>query len=431
MIAKIGHGTNIMGALSYNLQKVNQENGQVLFTQKMRERRDGTFTLGDCYRSFELYLAANRNTEKPALHISLNPDPGDTVDNSKYIAMAQDYMNEMGYGRQPYIVFKHTDIERTHIHIVSTNVDRLGKKISDTYEHRRSMQACRQLEQKFGLSVAVGKKIDTGAALFKPVDFEQGNVKSQIAAVVRYLPKYYSYQSFGAYNALLYLFNLTAQQVTGEHMGKPRQGIVYFALDASGQKAGNPFKASLFGKIAGHAALVAHFEKSGEMFKNGNAISILKNTIELAVHTADTETSFTSQLKEQGINTVIRRNTEGRIYGITFIDHASRSVWNGSQLAKGLSANVFHQWWNEGIKPQSEDAGNAITATINASFTEKAFEGLFDFLGKADSGGNTTENMFSDSMAGILPSDQGEDYDELDFANKMKRKKKRQKGQGK
>ncbi|RYD93801.1 MAG: relaxase, partial [Sphingobacteriales bacterium] len=207
MIAKIGHGTNIMGALSYNLSKVNQEKGQVLFTQKMRESRDGTFSLGECYKSFEPYLFANRNTEKSSLHISLNPDPADTVDNSKYIAMAQEYMNEMGYGQQPYIVFKHTDIERTHIHIVSTNVDRLGKKIPDTYEHRRSMQACRQLEQKYGLTAATAEKNTNTETLFKPVDFQHGDVKSQIAAAVRYLPKYYSYQSFGAYNALLSLFN--------------------------------------------------------------------------------------------------------------------------------------------------------------------------------------------------------------------------------
>ncbi|TRW23643.1 relaxase [Flavobacterium zepuense] len=425
MIAKIGHGANIVGALSYNLQKVHQENGQVLFTQKMRESRDGTFNLGDCYRSFEPYLAANRNTEKPSLHISLNPDPADNVDDDRYIKMAQEYMNEMGYGQQPYIVFKHTDIERTHIHIVSTNVDRIGKKIPDTFEHRRSMQACRQLEKKYGLTVpATERQHDTGAALFKPVDFKQGNSKSQIASVVRYLPKYYSYQSFGAYNALLSLFNITAQEVTGEQAGKPRQGMVYFALDASGQKVSNPFKSSLFGIGAGHAALQAHFEKSGELFKEGNPKGILKNTIELAMHTSNNENGFIAQLKEQGINTVVRRNPEGRIYGITFIDHASRSVWNGSQLAKGLSANAFNQWWNEGIKPQSADAVKSIAAMQNTPSKEKAPEGLFGFLDKETSGGNTTKNLFLDSIGSLLPSGQGEDYDELAFANQMKRKRK-------
>ncbi|MFP5436770.1 MAG: conjugal transfer protein MobB [Bacteroidia bacterium] len=429
MIAKIGYGTNIMGALSYNLQKVNQENGKVLFTQKMRESKDGAFPLGDCYRSFEPYLIANRNTEKPSLHISLNPDPRDKVDDNRFIAMAQEYMNEMGYGQQPYIVFKHTDIERTHIHIVSTNVDRLGKKIPDTYEHRRSMQACRKLEQRYGLMIPKAEKRDAGAAIFKPVDCKQSDIKSQIAAVVRYLPKYYSYQSFGAYNALLSLFNVAAQEVTGEQAGRPRQGIIYFALDASGQKASNPFKASLFGKNAGHAALEVHFKKSGEFFKDGNSKSILKNTIDLAVHTANDENGFTSQLKEQGINTVVRRNTDGRIYGMTFIDHASRSVWNGSQLAKGLSANAFNQWWNEGIKPESADIAKKLATGQSAPSKEKDSEGLFSFLDKGNSGGNTAENMFSDILGGLLPSDHCEDFEELAFENQMRKRRKHRRRQ--
>jgi len=429
MIAKIGHGANITGTLSYNLQKVHQENGQVLFTQKMRESRDGTFSLGDCYRSFEPYLAANRNTEKPSLHISLNPDPGDKVDDSRYIAMAQEYMNEMGYGQQPYIVFKHTDIERTHIHIVSTNVDRFGKKITDTYEHRRSMQACRQLEKKHGLTAATAEKNSNNISLFKPVDFQRGDVKSQIAAVVRYLPRYYSYQSFGAYNALLSLFNITAQEVTGEQLGKSRQGIVYFALDASGQKASNPFKASLFGKNAGYVALQGHYEKSVEQFKNNTGKSILKNTIELAMHMAQGEGTFKVLLKDQGINTVVRRNTDGRIYGITFIDHASRAVWNGSQLGKGLSANVFNQWWNEGIKPKGMDVGQSTVLKQNLSSQETTMEGLFSFLDKTNNDSNSIGNVLTEVMGGLLPAYQGEDYEERTFENQMKRKRKHRRRQ--
>jgi hypothetical protein len=429
MIAKIGHGTNIMGALSYNLSKVNQEKGHVLFTQKMRESRDGTFSLGDCYKSFEPYLTANRNTEKPALHISLNPDPGDKVDDSRYIAMAQEYMNEMGYGQQPYIVFKHTDIERTHIHIVSTNVDRLGKKIPDTFEHRRSMQACRHLEKKYELTAATAEKNSTNENLFKPVDYSQGDIKSQIAAVVRYLPKYYSYQNLGAYNALLSLFNITAQEVTGEHLGKSRQGIVYFALDASGQKASNPFKASLFGKNAGYAALQAHYEKSNEQFKNNTTKNILKNTIELAMHTAHGEGDFKAQLREQGVNTVVRRNTEGRIYGITFVDHTSRAVWNGSQLAKGLSANVFNEWWTNGINPKSMDAGRDQILKQNFSSHETAMEGPFSFFDKTKNDSHNAGNVLAEVIGGLLPTDQGEDYEELAFENQMKRKRKHRRGQ--
>src|SRR5690606_386711 len=114
----------------------------------------------------------------------------------------------------------------------------------------------------------------------------------------------------------------------------------------NGNKATNPFKASLFGKDAGIVQLQKHFEQSKEKMKNNPARSVLKNTVELAIHTTNSETEFKKQLVEQGVNTVVRRNDSGRIYGITFIDNGSRTVWNASQLDRNLSANVFNDWWN-------------------------------------------------------------------------------------
>ncbi len=116
------------GALTYNYQKVEKENAQVLFTQKIIEVPDGSYSIQQLSRSFELYLLTNRRTEKPILHISLNPDPKDKVSDTDFENMAQDYMKQMGYGNQPFVVFKHTDIERTHIHIVSVCVDEDGRK---------------------------------------------------------------------------------------------------------------------------------------------------------------------------------------------------------------------------------------------------------------------------------------------------------------
>ena len=86
----------------------------------------------------------------------------------------------------------------------------------------------------------------------------------------------------------------------------------------------------------------------------------LKNSIEIALQLSDSEVNF-KNLADQGINVVIRRNAEGRIYGITFIDHESRSVWNGSQLGKELSANVFNELWERKDKPLAEESNNKST----------------------------------------------------------------------
>ncbi|MCW2120667.1 relaxase/mobilization nuclease domain-containing protein [Flavobacterium sp. 7A] len=431
MIAKIGRGANIIGALSYNHLKVDQENGAILATHRIRETVNGQFTINQLYSSFEPYLMANRRTEKPVLHISLNPNPKDSVTDEDFKKIAKDYMDLMGYGDQPYVVFKHTDIERTHIHIVSTCVDRYGKKLSDSYEKLRSMNACRELEQKYQLLPATEKNHNSKEVIFKPVDYKEANVKSQIASVIRHLPKYYQYQSLGAYNALLSLFNITAEQITGEIQGRTKQGLVYFALDENGEKATNPFKSSLFGKQAGMENLEKHFEQSKVKMKIEPSKDILKNSIEVAMNTTIGETDFKKQLVDQGVNTVVRRNDQGRIYGITFIDHESRTVWNGSQLSKNLSATVFNELWKKDgtQKVQNDNKIDKKVSSQNQKNDSKPENekphALFDFLNGNNSTYSTNGFGLVDSLGSYLPNAQAEDYEEQTFANQIKKKAKR------
>lgn len=423
MIAKIGKGANLYGAVSYNQQKVEREKGTVLLAHKLPDTPDGNYTTAQICRYFEPYLTSNIKTEKPVRHISLNPDPSDKVSDERFREMAEQYMKEMGYGNQPYIVYKHTDIERTHIHIVTTCVAINGKKISDSYDHPRSMAACRKLEQQFNLKPVTEKVTQETKPGFKPVDYSNGDIKSQLASVIRYLPKYYKFPNMGTYNALLSLFNIACEQVEGEAFGMPKRGLVYFALDAQGNKAGKPFKSSLFGGTAGLEHLESHFERSRQDLNVNPSKSVIKNTVEAALHMATGETDFKQQLLEQGINTVVRRNEQGRVYGITFIDHTSRSVWNGSHLGKTFSANVFNDWWNNGMKMTLGDA--PATAAVNvSSIPENKVSDPFNFLDKEKF------NMTQDNTAGVIlgsliPDVQAEDYEELAFENRMKKRKKK------
>ncbi|SJN48671.1 Putative conjugative transposon mobilization protein BF0132 [Sphingobacterium faecium PCAi_F2.5] len=414
MIAKIGKGSNMYGAILYNQQKVEKENAAVLLLNKIPDTVDGKYSVAYFNKCFEPYLSANIKTEKTVRHISLNPDPSDKVSDEQFTEMAQEYMERMGYGNQPYIVFKHTDIDRMHIHIVSTCVGIDGKKIPDDYDHPRSMAICRDLEQKYNMKKATEQEQKQANKVFKAVNHKNGDIKSQIASVVRQLPKYYNFSTMGSYNALLSLFNITAEEVKGERNGETVNGLVYVALDENGNKASNPFKASLFGKDAGVAQLQKHFEQSKEKMKTTPVRSVLKNTVELAIHTTRNEREFRKQLTEQGINTVARRNNEGRIYGITFIDNGSRTVWNGSQLERNISANVFNDWWNNGNKPefklQSRPVSN--TNTLDNSPTKN----LFEFISNEHSP-NSDLGLFS-----LLPDAQGVDYEEEQFAKLIKKK---------
>lgn len=415
MIAKIGKGSNLYGAILYNQQKVDKENGAVLLLNKIADTMDGRYSVAYFNKCFEPYLSANIKTEKTVRHISLNPDPSDKVSDEQFAEMAGEYMERMGYGNQPFIVFKHTDIDRTHIHIVSTCVGIDGKKIPDDYDHPRSMAICRDLEQKYNLKQATEIKQEQNNKIFKPVNYQIGDIKTQIASVVRHLPKYYSFSTVGSYNALLSLFNIKAEEVKGERNGQTVNGLVYVALDENGDKASNPFKASLFGKDAGVAQLQKHFKQSKEKMNSNPARSALRNTVELAIDTTGNETEFRKQLTEQGINTIARRNIEGRIYGMTFIDHESRSVWNASQLDRSLSANVFNEWWNSGNKPELKMQENFVSK--KNTLEDLPMKDLFEFISHEHSDSSDL-GLFS-----ILPEAQSENYEEEQFAKQMKKKK--------
>lgn len=427
MIAKIGRSINLYGALAYNQLKVEKEKGQILFTNRIIETSIGQYTVAQLAQSFQPYLIANRNTEKHTLHISLNPDPKDEISAERFKQMAEEYMKEMGYGEQPFVVFKHTDIDRTHIHIVSVCVDEEGKKISDKFEKRRSMNVCRELERKYKLIPATEKEQMQNDKIFQRVNYQEGDVKSQIASVVRHLSKYYQFQTLGEYNALLSLFNINTEKVEGELHGKIRQGLLYIPLNEKGEKVGNPFKASLFGKEAGLVALELYFEKCKVALKDHPTKQTLKSAITIALQSTTDELSFKKQLGELGINVVVRRNDTGRIYGITFIDHNYKTVWNGSHLAKELSANTFNDYWNHNIKPEIKEPAVLQpnpSSSIGVDLPQEEPHQLFDFLIT-----DKHEDDLIEALGGLLPETLGEDYEELDFANKMKRKKRRKRAQ--
>ena len=271
MVAKISHGTSLYGALAYNYGKVAAGTAEILSGNRMISDRLGLpgTDIRLALLSFENYLLANRNTEKPVLHIALSPAPEDRLTDVQLEELAARYMEKMGYGDQPYIVYRHGDTHNTHIHIVSVCVDGEGRKISDAYEHRRSMAACRELEADFGLrNGADTEKRDLKAEPGK-VDVSAGDIRHQIGNTLKAVLEGYRFQSFGEYSALLSAFNIEAGLVKGEYKGVPYTGIVYSATDGRARVVSPPFKSSRFGKRFGYEGISKRMLAHMKDFKAG------------------------------------------------------------------------------------------------------------------------------------------------------------------
>lgn len=340
MVAKISIGSSLYGALSYNGMKMNRDEGRVLGANKIILPADGHIDIARMVENFNLFMPKMGRTKKPVLHISLNPHPDDKLTEQQYEILAREYLDKLGFGEQPYIIYKHMDIDRHHIHIVTVNVNEQGKRLNQDFLFRRSKKITTELEEKYNLHKAQREKISPDMPI-RRID-PSGDIKRQIANAVKMVGMRYKFQTIGEYNAVLSLYNIRCEQTDGGVNGREYHGLVYFATDDDGKTIANPFKASRLGKFASRTAIDSHFEKA----KDKIDVATTKRKVADVLAGATDKEDLTAKLKAQNMDVVFRYTDEGRIYGVTFIDHNTMTVLNGSRLGKQFSANALNERFN-------------------------------------------------------------------------------------
>ena len=342
MVAKISVGKSLYGALAYNGEKINEAKGRLLTTNRIYNDGTGTVDIRKAMEGFLACMPEHTRVEKPVLHISLNPHPDDMLTDTELQDIAREYLEKLGYGNQPYLVVKHEDIDRHHLHIVTINVDEKGRRLNQDFLFRRSDRIRRELERKYGLHPAERKNQRIENPLRK-VDASAGDVKRQVGNTLKALNGQYRFQTMGEYRALLSLYNMTVEEARGNVRGREYNGLVYSVTDDSGNKVGNPFKSSLFGKSVGYDAVQRKFARSKTEIKDRKLADMTKRTVLSVLQGTYDKERFIATLKEKGIDTVLRYTEEGRIYGATFIDHRTGCVLNGSRMGRELSANALQE----------------------------------------------------------------------------------------
>ena len=408
MVAKINYGSSLFGALVYNGEKVNEGVAKILETNKVFFPADGTHDISACMQDFMAYMPSHVLTKKPVIHISLNPHPDDSLTDEQFSAIAWEYIEKMGYANQPFIVYKHEDIDRHHLHIVTLAVDERGKKINDGNNFYTSTRILKELEQKYGLIPAQMRKEKEVFRLQKVCYGDGENLKKQLASVIKPAAKFYHCPSFKEYRALLSTYNICVEEVKGEIRGKTYMGLLYFATDDKGNKVGKVFKSSLFGKSVGYEVLQNRFKASKEKLKEKHLAPKTKAIVAGALKRSATREDFRGNLHHRGIDVIFRENEEGQLYGITFIDHNNGCVINGSRLGKELSANAIAEWFD---RPHPELSVNTPQGENQSASHTLPSE----------------ENSFLGGLLDLPMEANGTDWEEELFRRRMQRKKKQQK----
>ena len=254
------------------------------------------------------------------------------------------------------------------------------------------------------------------------MDASAGDVKRQVGNTVKALNRQYRFQTMGEYRALLSLYNLTVEETQGNVRGREYHGLVYFplsfnnssAMDGAGNKTGNPFKSSLFGKSVGYEAVERKFVRSKMEIKERKLADMTKRTVLSVLEGTYDKEKFVSRLKEKGIDTVLRYTEEGRIYGATFIDHRTGCVLNGSRMGKELSANALQEHFT---LPYAGQPLIQVSIPVEAG----------DDVHRQDA--SVHEDM-AGGMGLLAPEGSATDAEEEAFVRAMQRRKKKKKRKG-
>ena len=416
MIAKISSTENLGGALGYNFKKVQHDEAAVLCVNELRKGFDGTFQMDKVLADMQKAIPEQCRTKKTVFHCSLNPHPDEKLSDERLTQIAKEYMEELGYGKQPYIVFKHNDIAREHIHIVSLRVDSQGRKINDKYEGRRSKKITNALEKKYNL-IPSSKVSDRTTTETPKVDTTQGNIKEQVANTVRSAMKHYTFCSLGELNAVLRKYNLAVEEVKTEYRGKRYDGLVYVPTDDKGNKVSTPIHASDIGRGVGYAAVQNKMLKSKQIVKP-LIPTIRRKVLEVMRTSPHTEGILRQRLEEQGLRVVIRKNDNGRIYGITFIDDKEGIALNGSRLGKGYAANVFNAYLsNPAHNPFLDES---LYGKIDTTLQQQ----MQTIQSDEQEGDNLVDELVDDMVGESFSSSGNDDWKEAAWQRKLRKQSK-------
>ena len=358
---------SVKNAMDYNERKVACGDAELLATANVRAC---DASIQDTFRFLE-----NRNIRSKdiSFHMSINPSETDGMTEEKALEFIDDLMKGLGYERQPYAVYKHTDIDREHYHVVSIKVNEHGRKIRDYYDKLKAIELTRQLADKYGYQLGNGEGerareqgIDTKR--FNP---GLGNVVAQMEAIFRECCTYH-YTSFQQFQMIMESHGLNVTHRAGDESTILLQG-----LDEAGRACTAPIDerdtALAMYEMYEQRALQCY----GKTSVRRRELDKVDTLAAFCLPRSTSQKHFENMLRRHDIDIKIHRNSSGGIMGATFVDHATKSAFKCSELPNFRldqirTADASMQWHES--MPQNHEA--AKEQSYNGPGIADVLEGL-------------------------------------------------------
>lgn len=423
MVAVVKVSSSLSRILNYNENKVAGQKALCLYAGNYPVDSDKlSFRMKQAYLYRQMEL--NTNVSRNSLHISLNFDPSENwLRNERMTEIARAYMKELGFGEQPYLVYRHFDAGHPHLHIVTTNIRHDGSRID--LHHlaiRKSEPARKKLEIDFGLVRAQGHKRDERETnSVRVAEYGRSETRLAIQNVLEAVLDKYKYTTLAELNAVLGIYNVKADQGAEGSRVSRHGGLLYRIVSDKGEPLGVPIKASLFHSRPTLVRLEVKFSKN--KITAGQHKARVKSVID-RLPVQGKEMLFSDMVKilaGQGITVVKRQNAEGRIYGLTYVDHQSGAVFNGSAFGKAYSAK-------EMLERFPDDTGIRIVDKDAERKTQEKLNNLSSGIASHDQKAAILIEQIAAILKTVTSAEFSADYVPKQYTRKKKRKRRGQQG---
>lgn len=325
MVVRLRNGKNIRGALSYNEAKVRAGVAELILASRFAcDASELSFSqkLKRFTHLNEKCVTSSFNT----VHISLNFSAEDNVDSEKMQLIAREYMQELGFEKQPYLVYRHNDTSHPHLHIVTTPVRDSGRTINlHSLVQRRSEPARRLIEDKYQLVKAENRK-KTQETLHRAPSAVYGKTETKhaISQIVRTVSEQWQFSDFDQYDLILRELGVCADRGREGDRLHSHKGLNYFVVDRNGKKCSVPIKAST---IYGNPTIVNIEKKfSKSSFRKERNKHLTENSIRYLSGRAPNQSVLTAQLRAKGIQIC---DCNGKLY---ILDSRFKTIYESSEL---------------------------------------------------------------------------------------------------
>ena len=399
MVVKIQPAAaNITGAVIYNENKMSAAEGMLDNAEAMLYEDAGntghivatrnvpdTSTLENEFERLRWKnerVGRGRKLENPTFHMSVNPGALDRpLSEEDITAFTDELMQQLGYGDSPYRIFRHDDTGRTHYHIVSTRIGQNGKKVSDSFENHRCENICRSLAAKYGFFYGLQEsdkteeqdeetarqqtpskdapeinsfapKTSDNIKTVQDTDKKKKEPSGASKKTKEYIPPFSrdsdipaseQYRTFHR-EAMGWAFTTPEQYASilriryntkVELYGENDEGLQYTGLGTTGAAATTPVTEQELGITALDDVLQRC--SATDMKKRRAQRKRLEDLAVWAAERSDTWSDFRSLMQRKGVYTVVAWSREGKPFGVTWLDRATRCAWKGSETAADLA----------------------------------------------------------------------------------------------